>query len=357
MRFAPGLPLLALLAALWLAPSPALAALTQEQAVPLLLGWIRATHPGLAAPDCLKAAGVTPRFGGFTVEVDATACGPDAAGAGGAWRIDAFTGEVFKAGEAGRFVTPPSVKGKPPLANAAILAGKADALPPGARLVETALIPGVPGRAFLLWMAAPTRSEHPKDQEYTCPDYSRGSCWSGPTRLSVVDVDQGVVRHTLPVVDPLERTDAFDLPYAIPAGPEFAYSVPQPAGKDRAGRPELLRLRDLTGDGQAREFHLATAGNCMLMLFSVFGYNAEKDEAVQYPVSLTVRQGQAAPSSAEALWLNFWPLRKDPREPRWRWDVDSRGRGGCLERFDVRFDPQAGRFQGQMTVTECEPGS
>ncbi|GFK94703.1 hypothetical protein NNJEOMEG_02550 [Fundidesulfovibrio magnetotacticus] len=346
---------LTLLAVLVCTPAASRAALTQEQAAPLLLAWIAAQQPGLTT-GCLKAVSSQYKNGGFTVTVEAQACGPQAQEAAGQWRIDALTTEVFKARPDGRFAVPPQAQGRPAWVNTAVLAGREASLPPKARVIEATPVPGVQGRAYVLWMDDPKRQEHPRDEEYTCPDYSRGSSWSGPARLSLVDVGTGATRNTLKIADPLEDRDTFDLPWRIPAGPEFAYFVPEPAGKDRAGRPEILRLRDLDGDGQAREFHLSSAGNCMLMLSSVFGYDAARDEAVQYPVDLAVRRDKAAPKASETTWLNFWPLRKEPGPNGWRWEVDTRGRAGCLERFAVRPVREARRFQGELSVQQCEPG-
>src|SRR5262245_53490418 len=48
-----------------------------------------------------------------------------------------------------------------------------------------------PDRTLILWMVNPTRnpSDAQKDPEepYTCPDQTRGSCYSGPVRVSLLD--------------------------------------------------------------------------------------------------------------------------------------------------------------------------
>jgi len=339
----------------WLVlPGAAQAALSAPDAADLLLAWITATTPGLIGQRCLQVTSNTLRNGGYAIAVDAGGCPGMAARAASRWRIDAFTAEVFAENDQGKFVVPAAARESGTLGNVAFLAGRANLLPTDAKIIEyAALGPDAPARAYVLWMLAPKRNEHPKGEVYTCPERSRGSYWSGPTRLSLLDVQKGALRNTIPIADPLETGDSFDLPYRIPAASEFPYFVPQPAGQDQEGRPALLTLGDLTGDGKAREFYLASAGNCMLRLYSVFGHDPVKDQAVQYDVVLTsVEAGQE--TAAATNWLNFWPLKKGAPKGRYQWEVDLRGRAGCLERYAVAYDPAHGRFAGRLTVSDCQ---
>lgn len=335
-----------------LLPTTGQAALSGPDAAELLLGWIAAGTPGLAGQHCLQAASGTLQNGGYTIAVAAGGC-QGLAWAKRRWRIDAFTAEVFEENEQGKFVIPAAARGSGPLGNVAFLAGRTDLLPADARIIEyAALGPDAPDRAYVLWMLAPRRNEHEKGEIYTCPDQSRGSYWSGPTRLSLLDTRKGVLRNTIPIADPLEEGDSFDLPYRIPASDNFPYFVPQASGKDQEGRPALLTLRDLTGDGKAREFFLASAGNCMLLLSAAFGYDPKKDQALQYDVALTSAEaGKVTDSTAN--WLNFWPLKKGGNKGRYQWQVDLRGRAGCLERYAIAYDAAKGRFAGRLTVSDC----
>ena len=335
-------------------PAAAQAALSAADASNLLLAWITATTPGQSGQHCLTPASSTLRNGGYTIVVDAGGCPGLAARPNSRWRIDAFTAEVFEENDQGKFVVPAAAQKSGPLGNVAFLAGRTDLLPPGARIIEyAALGPSAPERAYVLWMLDPKRNEHAKGEVYTCPDQSRGSYWSGPTRLSLLDTQQGVLRNTLPIADPREEGDSFDLPYRIPAARPFPYFVPQTAGKDQEGRPALLALRDLTGDGKDQEFYLASAGNCMLMLYSVFGYDPAKDQAVQYAVALTSTEA-GKETVATTSWLNFWPVQKDAAKGRSQWEVDLRGRAGCLERYAIAYDPAQSRFAGRLTASDCQ---
>src|SRR5438105_4227607 len=65
-------------------------------------------------------------------------------------------------------------------------AGEEYKLADGAMIIETQLV--TPNRSLILWMVRPTK--HPRDtpgDPYTCPEYTRGSYYSGATRVSLVD--------------------------------------------------------------------------------------------------------------------------------------------------------------------------
>jgi hypothetical protein len=335
-----------------LAPATGRAALSEAQARQLLVAWIEADRPDLGH-GCLRVAASQYVNGGYTVALDASAC-VGAPLAGKRWRIDAATTEVFVENAQGKYVLPPSAAGRGALANLAFAAGHPELLPEGARVIEYApLGPDKPQRAYVLWMVNPTRQPHEKGENYTCPDYSRGSSWSGPTRLSLLDTGSGSLRNTIRVEDPLAETDSFDVPYRIPGTESFAYFVPEGSGRDREGRPQLLRLRDLDGDGAAREFFLATTGSCMLTLYAVFGYDAAEDAVAAMPVTLaSTTQGKT--ETGQVAWLNFWPVKTGGRQGRYRWEVDLRGRAGCLERYDVAFEPASGRFVGRLAISDCQ---
>jgi hypothetical protein len=329
------------------------AALSAPEAADLLLAWIASATPALSGQHCLAVTSNVFQNGGYTITTDAAGCRGIDPGKR-RWRIDAFTSEVFEENDNGKFVLPSGTRENGPLAHVAFLAGRTALLPKEAKVVEYASLgPDAPDRAYVLWMLAPERVEHEKGEIYTCPDRSRGSYWSGPTRLSLLDTKKGVLLNTIPIADPMDETDRFDLPYRIPATDGFPYYVPESAGKDKEGRPVLLRLGDRNGDGKAHEFYLASAGNCMLMLYAVFGYDPVKDAAVHYPVLVTsVENGKS--NQFTTNWLNFWPVRREAKKGRSQWEVDLRGRAGCLERYTVAYDGEKRRFDGRLTVSDCQ---
>src|SRR5262245_52844994 len=67
-------------------------------------------------------------------------------------------------------------------------------LPSGAVIIEEQALESEnhPDRALILWMQNPTRNppritQEDPDELYTCPDRTRGSCYSGPTRVSLLN--------------------------------------------------------------------------------------------------------------------------------------------------------------------------
>ena len=109
------------------------------------------------------------------------------------------------------------------LAGAALLAARPSAawdLPPGAKVLEERPVPSKahPNRGLVLWMQEPT--DNPRDTDpdepYTCPEKTRGSYWSGPAFVSLVDLKVRKVLDTLAIDS--GAWDAVDLPYKIHAG-------------------------------------------------------------------------------------------------------------------------------------------
>ena len=95
-------------------------------------------------------------------------------------------------------------------------------LPASAVVIESRQIK--PGRAIVLWMIQPERNEKdPTDPLYTCPDFTRGSHYSGPTRVSLVDEASGKIINTVKVASNPDE-DRFDIPFLIE---RRYYSVPQ----------------------------------------------------------------------------------------------------------------------------------
>ena len=61
-------------------------------------------------------------------------------------------------------------------------------LPAGGQIIEVQPIESIkhPHRALMLWMQSPLKvpRDNP-DDPYTCPEYTRGSHYSGPTRVQI----------------------------------------------------------------------------------------------------------------------------------------------------------------------------
>src|SRR5262245_32255549 len=66
-------------------------------------------------------------------------------------------------------------------------------LPSGAVIIEEQPLKSEnqSDRALILWMVNPTKNpsdaQRNPEAQYTCPDETRGSCYSGPTRVSLIN--------------------------------------------------------------------------------------------------------------------------------------------------------------------------
>jgi hypothetical protein len=221
-------------------------------------------------------------------------------------------------------------------------------LPAGAQVIEVRKLELADGkaRALVLWMLRPKKYPRGSDEIYTCPEETRGSFYRGPVRVSLVDADAGRVVNTLKVL--LDDEDEFDIPYLIKAG--GYYHVPIVAGVGE-GRPSVMHLRDFNGDGRAEEFALFNAEACMGLGTALFGYSEKQDRVVQYSTSLSVTDSKGQKSTEVLDWVDYL-FAKEPTGPgRWKFEIDYRGRGGSLDRYEVRYNGQAERFEGTLTHT------
>ena len=147
-----------------------------------------------------------------------------------------------------------------------------------------------PHRALLLWMLNPLKvPRDTPDDPYTCPEYTRGSHYQGPTRVSLVDPQTKKIINTLKIQNPLEGQDTFDIPYRIESG-LYYHVAGVPQGKE--GKPTIMWLKDYNGDGHAWEFALFDAIACMGLPTTLIGYSEAQDRVIQYPVELTVISGK-----------------------------------------------------------------
>ena len=225
-------------------------------------------------------------------------------------------------------------------------------LPAGALVVEERALEVEDGkkRALVLWMVRPQKYPRGDEEEsYTCPEETRGSFYRGPARVSLVDTAAGRVVNTLRVLQEYaDGSDEFDLPYRIRAG-GYYHVERTPGGSE--GRPTIMWLRDYNGDGRAREFALFDALACMGLETALFGYSEKFDRVIQYPVSIETTDADGKKTAQVLTWVDYL-FSKAPTGPgRWEYEIDYRGRGGSLDRYEVRYFPQAERFEGTVSRT------
>jgi hypothetical protein len=205
-------------------------------------------------------------------------------------------------------------------------------------------------REIVLWMIKPSKNpnNYAPGDIYTCPDQSRGSYYSGPTRVSLVDSGTNSIINTLKISE--EGEESFDLPYAIRKG--YYYRVD--SVKRGEAKPTIIWLRDYNGDGKTLEFAFFDAVACMGLQTTLVGYSVKQDRVIQYPIKLEVIEGKKR-SSRTSLWADYL-FNKQPRRPGyWKYDIDYRGRAGTLDKWEVRYNAAQERFEGTLTVIEGEP--
>lgn len=223
-------------------------------------------------------------------------------------------------------------------------------LPPEARLIETAPLKSVrrPNRALLLWMLNPT--DNPReagDDVYTCPDKTRGHFFSGPTRVSLVDTRTQKLLNTIEIKqDYALGDDSFDIPYKIHKG--SYYQVPQ-GREGEEGKPVIMSLKDVNGDGRVQEFVLYDALNCAAVQTTLIGYSERQDKVLQYPVELVIEE-PGERSTENNPWVDHLFRQKPISAGAWKYETDYRGQDGTLNQYEIRYDRLEEKFKGKVIV-------
>jgi hypothetical protein len=223
-------------------------------------------------------------------------------------------------------------------------------LPVGARIIETRVINtrAHPNRALVLWMLRPkTYARDAGDDIYNCPDETRGSNYRGPTRVSLVDTMTRRVINTVEVKEEYNEPpeDSFDIPYKIHRG---YYHVEGVRGQAE-GRPTVMWLMDFNGDGLRHEFALYDAQSCMGLETTLIGYSERQDKVIQYETVLTIEEGNKRLIDT-SRWVDYLFSKKPVGRGHWKYEIDYRGRGGPLDRYEIRYDPAHERFEGRLVA-------
>ncbi len=225
-------------------------------------------------------------------------------------------------------------------------------IPKSAVVVETRklTVAGRPDRMLVLWMLNPKKNptNYAPDEMYSCPEQSRGSHYSGPTRVALVDTSSMTVINTVKINNEgAEGGDSFDVPYAIRRG--YYYQVSPAVRRGVEARPTIMTLKDYNGDGKALEFALFDAVACMGLQTTLIGYSAKQDRVIQYPVKLDVVEGTKH-SERISPWADYLFNQKPQRTGYWKYEIDYRGRGGSLDKWEVRYNAAREQFEGTLTM-------
>ena len=157
-------------------------------------------------------------------------------------------------------------------------------LPPGARILDTADISKIARkpRLMVFWMQSPERVDEGDNPWCGAQVYGRIHV-SGPARLSLVDPKSRKLINT--VLVPKTYADGGDS-ITIPLEyrddePGAAYNM-RGRSPNGEGRPAILELEDLVGNGVAADFLLTEYESCATKLRAVFGYDSRSDRVVHY---------------------------------------------------------------------------
>jgi hypothetical protein len=222
--------------------------------------------------------------------------------------------------------------------------------PTDAFIIETQ--PVKTNRALILWMVSHTKNPRDvTDETYSCPEETRGSYYSGATRVSLVDTQTRKLINTVNIRQEYnEGEDEFDIPYQIHSG--SYYHVPGvPAGRE--GKPTIMWLRDYNGDGKRLEFALFDAMACMGLQTTLIGYSLRQDRVIQYPIHVVVEE-KGKRSVEVRHWTDYLFSREPKRAGYWKYEIDYRGRGGSLDKYEIRYNRGAERFEGKVEYIEGE---
>lgn len=223
-------------------------------------------------------------------------------------------------------------------------------LPAGALIIETQ--PVKTNRALILWMLNPRRiPRDTPDEPYTCPEETRGSHYNGATRVSLVDTRTRRIINTLRIRQEYnEGADEFDVPYKIHSG-SYYHVEGIPVGRE--GKPTIMWLRDYNGDGEAREFALFDALACMGLQTTLIGYSERQDKVIQYSTRLVVEE-KGKRSVTLRRWVDYLFSGKPKGAGYWKYEIDYRGRGGLIVKYEIRYNRRSERFEGKVIYTEGE---
>ena len=222
-----------------------------------------------------------------------------------------------------------------------------ESIPKSAMILETQTV--TPNRKMVLWMLNPVKHpyETPESDFYACPDETRGSYYSGAARISLIDSRTDELINTLEVKDEdgdVNSPDGFEIPYAIRGGYYYAVSG---SDKKKESKPLIMDLKDYNGDGKAFEFALYDKQACQGLSTTLIGYSEKQDKVIQYPIKL-----KTSDKTETVYWVDYLFSKKPVQNGFWKYQIDYRGRGGSLDKYEVHYDEASESFEGELTSIE-----
>jgi hypothetical protein len=194
-------------------------------------------------------------------------------------------------------------------------------------------------RALLFWMLAPSWIQPRPRERFGCNlQFCNGGCFTGPTRVSVVDMKERRVINTVEVRT-YDGYDSFFVPYEA----AFGYDSEE-------ARP--ASLRDCNGDGRALEVPFSDWLNCADLMTTFVGYSERRDAVTQYLVKLEIKERRKR-TTVTQYWTEGLNCGPDRKSGRWKYTWDTRGRNGCLDRYNIWYHQGSEMFTGSL-ARQCE---
>jgi hypothetical protein len=233
-------------------------------------------------------------------------------------------------------------------------------LPPNALVIEVESLEskGHPNRKLVLWMIKPSRNpsgaQEDSNYPYSCPEETRGSHYTGPTRVSLYDTKSQEIINTVEVRPGYQDADdSFDIPFGIRKG--YHYKVESESLHNAETKPHIMFLDDYNGDGKKLEFPLFDALACMGLMTTLIGYSEQQDRVVRYQIRLSFQSEHGSRVEVE-YWCDYLFDTKPEAPGHWSYQVDYTGRGGCVDKYDIRYNPETEVFEGSCSSTSCASG-
>jgi hypothetical protein len=159
----------------------------------------------------------------------------------------------------------------------------------------------------------------------------------------LVDTQARLVLNTLPITD--DPSGLYNIPFRIRPG--YFYQVLGPL-RNGEGKPRILVLRDLNGDGKALEFCLYVMDSCTGPRTMVIGYSQRQDRVISYAFHL--RGDLWSVKDPVATWMDRFAFQKPLSPMHWRYDFWYNS--GTHIAFDFRYVPEHECFEGTVRTSD-----
>jgi hypothetical protein len=84
---------------------------------------------------------------------------------------------------------------------------------------------------------------------------------------------------------------------------------------------------------------------------TLIGYSPKQDRVIQYEVQLR----QRGEKTETMRWFDYLFAQKPVSPGHWSYVIDYSGRGGCIDSYQVRYDPSRKKFFATRSQSHCAP--